>query len=354
MKTNKQNESFSLKHHNANLLILATLFLALLTIFTVVSMLYFHTQVSKFSVPSTEASNYSRHYAYIGDNTLANEEIYDAASKEGAATDAYVEFMGSNLDISYSKLELMDIAVNAGVDGIIISGDESEEMTEAIYSANQSGIPVITAGDDCSGSAKVCYVGISNYTLGQEYGKQIVKSINDDVQNILVLMSPSSRSNGQSLIYSGLHDYLSDSNSSRQFKLETMAVGDGTSFSSEEDISDIFSKSSLPDIIVCLDETDTTCACQAIVDYNKVGECTIMGFSSNDTILSAIDKDILAFSLTISSADIGKRSVDSMNEYLSTGFVTQYNTLDIECIDKTNVASYIAKSKEASSDSENS
>lgn len=352
MKKIKLQSSLFKKHHNASPLINATLILVSLTIFTVFSMIYFHAQVSKFSATGIDnTTQYSHHYAYISDSITQNDPIYLAAKAEGAANNAYVEYMGNDLDISYSKLQLMDIAIAADVDGIIVRGDESEGMTESIYKASKKGIPVITAGEDCSGSAKICYVGVSNYTLGQEYGKQIIKMTSGNIQDVLILMSPAARSNGQSLTYSGLHDCLMNANYSKYFSIDTRSVGDGTIFSSEEDISDIFSQDDLPDIIVCLDETNTTCACQAIVDYNRVGECTIMGYSSNDTILNAIEKNILFVSFTVDSDEIGKISIDNLNEYLSTGFVTQYNTINITKIDSSNVSSYIASSKEVANES---
>lgn len=332
----------SKKLHIRKAVIAATLIILALAALTALCVIFYHITDSKFdSSIKKDSHSYKYHYAFIGSGSSIDDDIYEAAYKEGLTHDAYVEYMGKNLDVSYTKTQLTDISVSAGVDGIIVDGDETEDLTEAIYTASQKNIPVITAANDCSGSARQSYVGISYYALGQEYGRQIARSVSDKTQTVLILMSPNSRNQGQNIIYSGIRDYLADSNSQDKFMISTQAVGDGSIFSSEEDISDIFNGKDLPDIMICLDETNTTCACQAIVDYNRVGDTMILGYYQNETILNSIDKKILSCTFTVDPSEIGAKCVDELDEYISTGRVTEYTPIDTERIDDTNVAEYL-------------
>ena len=92
------------------------------------------------------AQKYEKHYAMITDETEKEfwDSVYKAASLEGEERQIYVERFGSNLNHSYSKPELVQIAIDAAVDGIILEGDESQELTNVIDLAQERGIPVVT------------------------------------------------------------------------------------------------------------------------------------------------------------------------------------------------------------------
>ena len=72
-----------------------------------------------------------------------------------------------------------------------------------------------------------------------------------------------------------------------------VSVDDTNAFSVEESIRDIFMEEELPDIIICLNELNTTCVYQAVVDYNKVGEVSILGYYDSETIINAIDRNVI-------------------------------------------------------------
>lgn len=48
---------------------------------------------------------------------------------------------GINLSQDYTREELMQIAISSGVDGIIVTADESDEMTGLINKAEEKQIP---------------------------------------------------------------------------------------------------------------------------------------------------------------------------------------------------------------------
>ena len=94
------------------------------------------------------------------------------------------------------------------------------------------------------------------------------------------------------------------------------------------------------DILICLDETSTTCTCQAVVDTNHVGDVAIFGYYINDVSLDAIRKEVINGSLTVSAKEIGKSAVDSLEEYLSSGFTNEYASISIESVTPENVDAY--------------
>lgn len=290
-----------------------------------------------------ESIPYQYHYAYICSNSSShyNISVYDAAYETAELNKDYLEFMGKNLSTTYSRNELMEIAIDAGVDGIIVQADESEEMTALITKADSISIPVVTIGTDNTIAPRQSYVGFGYYELGQKYGKQLLKMERDEVQNVLVLLTPDLEDSSQNIIMSGINDMVNKLDDGKHFNFTIEAIPNSSKFDAEESISSmIMHTQTLPDIIIALNETYTTCLCQALVDYNRVGESQIIGFYVNDTILSAIEKGILDSSVTINTPQLGTYCIEALNEYIENGYVNEYMPADIEVITSENVQYY--------------
>jgi ribose transport system substrate-binding protein len=86
---------------------------------------------------------------------------------------------------------------------------------------------------------------------------------------------------------------------------------------------------------------DTTCAFQAIVDYNKVGQIDIIGYYDSEIILRAIDLKIIHSTMTINARQMGAYCVDAMSEYYKTGRVSDYYSIPISVINQKNIKHYL-------------
>lgn len=301
-------------------------------------------------------STYSRHYAMItaqGDEDFWNE-VYESALAEGRERDVYVERFGANLAVDYDRGELLDMAVRASVDGIIVAGDEEEETTALIDEAVEQGIPVVTVQNDCIESRRQCFVGCNNYNIGQEYGRQILKMLPDGVGRVLVLMDESRTDSGQNLILLAIREtleealgntdgmvvnlgdsgtaYASFTSGALGITVDTCSVDSSRDFSAEESIRDIFLGEELPDVLVCLNAVHTRCAYSAAVDYNKVGTVQMIGYYDSDTILDAVSKNIVQATVAPDTSQMGKLSVEALDEYVETGYTNGYMAVDIHVI----------------------
>lgn len=317
---------------------------ALMVVVTIACLIYFKKQVNAVSLAEIQPKKYEHYFAFISADNREGffEAVYESAVKEGEAKNDYVEYMGRNLAVAYTKHQLMDIAISSKVDGIILEGDEGQETIDLINEAVSAGIPVITVGSDCTGSNRQSFVGVGFYNLGQEYGRQILRLVSDKRKKVLVLMSPNADDSTQNIIYSGIKDTVEVSNSAQGFDIETLAISEDTTFGAEESIRDIITNSAeLPDIIVCLNELNTTCAYQAIVDYNKVGAVKILGYYQNESILNAIQKDIINCSITVDTEQMGRYCVDALNEYKVSGYVNEYMSVDTQRITSENVGEFM-------------
>lgn len=309
---------------------------------------FFYT-FEKIPEKDTLAYNtYSRHYVMITGSEDSDfwDRVYESALEEGKTRGVYVERFGENLAVKYDRNELLELAILASVDGIIVPGDEDEATVALLDMAVEKGIPVVTVLRDSTMSLRQCFVGNNSYNLGKEYGRQILEllsgedeadeaSLQADVSaRVLVLIDESRMDTSQNLILLGIREtleqFLGESNG---VVVETALADNTRSFSSEESIRDIFLNSEgLPDILVCLSAVHTRCAYQAAVDYNKVGTVQMLGYYDSEAILDAVAKNIIYSTIALDTNQMGRLCVQALDEYVETGYTNGYMAVDTQLI----------------------
>lgn len=283
--------------------------------------------------------SYDRHYAFITDNPLDPfwSDMYEAAKETGKGRGIYVEMMGENLTGSYSVSELTEMAIASQVDGIIVNPVD-EPSIRLIETAAAKGIDVLTIFNDITNSSRICFVGVGNYKMGQEYGAQIRKLKEIGAQNVLILID-SDDSVNQNLIYSSIRENLSDTD----ININPLMFDSSNAFGAEEAIRNLVlgSDQNRPDILVCLSAINTECAYQSVVDFNKVGQVHIVGYYGSEIVMDAIKKNIIDSIIKLDAQQMGEKAVEAMAEYQQKGRVNEYIVADTVIINQDNVEEYL-------------
>ncbi len=321
----------------------------IVTAVTVGCFVYYGRSMSKILNGDESDALTGKHYAFVCDDAQDGfySSVYEGARREAELTGDYLENMGDNLALEADRYSLMNLAIDAGVDGIIVEAGESETMRDLIDRAGDEGIPVITVGSDNTSSSRKSYVGFGYYDLGRNYGKEILKRASDERKRVLVLMSPDAEDSSQNIIFQGIRETIEAADNSSSFSLETMAVPDTSAFGAEESISALIMKNDeLPDIMVCLNEIYTTCVSQALVDYNRVGQTIVYGFYENSTILSAIRKNIIYATVTMNTSQMGSYCIEALKEYEEAGLTNEYMPADVTVVNSGNIDDYLREKEE--------
>lgn len=345
--------------------------MVLLVVATIIAGIFiFQYYIKNFTTKAT-ANRYDKYYVMIAEDTNTSlwQSIYEGAYEAGIAENSYVDFLNGSFDNNYSKEDLMRIAIASGVDGIIVVADESAKMTELINEATAKGIPVVTLYNDNKQSDRCSFVGVGSYDLGREYGKEVLEIVQERRGNqyrtqlsltsgeenslsvkidksrpvkVMVLVNASAQDSGQNILCSGIQETIeTEKRGGVKIELSVVSIDDTNAFLVEESIREIFMNNELPDIIVCLNELNTTCVYQAVVDYNKVGQVNILGYYDSETIRKAIDRNVIYATISIDTMQMGKYCVDALTEYNTVGNTSQYFIADITLINKENIALYL-------------
>ena len=281
---------------------------------------------------------YDRHYVFISDNAEKEfwNEVYAAAAEEGEKENVYVERLGENLNVNYQTEDLLRIANNSSVDGIIFCGEDNEETVKLINEAVHKGVAVVSLRQDIEDSERQCFVGVNSYDLGMEYGKQILELMElEEMQNpkICILADETMSESKQNLITFAIRDCFSEAGEENLPEMEIRKIDTSDAFSAEEAIRDIFMDSqNLPDIMVCLNSVYTQCTYQAAVDYNQVGVVKILGYYSTDAILDAVEKRIIYSTIQIDTEEMGSQCIKALTEYHESGYTSSYVPIGIQVI----------------------
>ena len=327
---------------NRALVIAGICSVSFMLLITIGSMFFFRMQMDKASRLMEGASyeSYESYYAMISSNheSALWRSIYPGAVEAAAESGAYVEMLGSNLSTDYSRQDLMRIAIASGVDGIILEADESGDYTGLINEADAAGIPVVTVMGDDTTSNRKSFIGVNNYNLGREYGRQVLLA-GEDVQEVLVLISTSMPDTSQNIIFSGIQETLVEAGRD-DIRVYAAAIEGDNTFAVEESVRDVFLEQSM-DVLICLDELSTTCAYQAVVDFNRVGQIDIIGYYDSETILRGIERNVIHSTIALDTGEMGEYSIEALEEYRETGYVSDYFGVDTDLITIENVRDYL-------------
>lgn len=294
------------------------------------------------SVEQESTMDYDRHYVFIAEDSESDfwQEVFAAASEQCREYNTYLEDIGMELTGDYSAEELLRIAVNSKVDGIVYSGGANDRVRKLIDRASDSGIGVVILQNDVETSRRQCYVGLNYYELGQMYALQIEKIMESGElgdTKVDILVDGDMSEGATNLIIMAVEDHLRETAGEDNLpEIVVTRIDAEDIFSAEEKIRNIFlEKENLPNIMLCVNSVYTRCAYQAVVDYNLVGQIQIVGYFSNDTILDAVDKQVIFSTISVDTNEMGKSCIQALYEYNNMGYTNSYLPVGIEIVDRT-------------------
>lgn len=299
---------------------------------------------TKKLMTNAEYNTYDNYYVIITDNRDTDywQSIYEGALEEAAKSNSYVELMGNNIEDDISKEDMIRIAINSDVSGIIIEADESYRTVNLLKEADAKGIPVVTVSEDNVETKRKSFIGVSGYNLGKVYGEEICKYVREKGMpkcKVMVLIDEDLANGTQSIISTAIREQVEDEDMSKRIEITNRAISNEKEYSAEEEIRDIFvGQDDIPDVIVCLSEKNTLCVEQTVVDYTKVGEVEIFGYYTSPTIENAISKNIIRSTIVIDTKQMGRYSVAALDEYRQSGYVSELYFIDVSLVTADDVS----------------
>lgn len=285
--------------------------------------------------------SYQYHFAIISDETDSSfwKDVYEGAVEAGKQYGAYVEQTGDGLANPLSMEDAINIAIYENVDGILLRPAGDKEIQKVIDKACSHGIPVITMQKDVPNSKRQGFVGINDYFLGQEYGKQVLKLADEDTRLAAVLF-PGTSFNTTSRKW--FHLGLTNTVPQEKIQFNFQIIWDDKGLNNAEDVIHdmVAGNMEQPDMIICLDEVITQSAYQLIRDRGLSEEIQIIGSYVSDAILNGIEQGYIDSTITVDPEAMGRMSVDALMTYKKYHMVSYYTEVDTMLVDQASVEEY--------------
>lgn len=269
------------------------------------------------------------------------DQVYAGAQAQADRYDTLIERVGADLLESMSVADQLEMALYSDVDGVLVYPENDYQVQCAINKVVANGIPVITMQRDSSSSHRQAFVGINDYFLGQEYGRQIQKR-SDDGNHVITILYPGSTfgAESRSWFWQGLSSTLD----AQKYAISNHVILENDGLSNAEfmidDIIEGTNNEIAPDIMICLNDTITEVAYRIVEDRGAEGIVQIVGGSISETIIDGIEKGGISFTITPNPEDTGRKAFQELERYVQHGVANYASTVELQVITPENVAAY--------------
>lgn len=298
---------------------------------------YYRGIIEKAGLDKKTEKIYQYKYDMIVDSPDSQfwQAVYTSAKKTAADNNVLLEIMGTDRSAAYDKLDYMNMSIASKVDGIILQYNGENGLEQAINSAENSGIPVVTVMSDAVHSGRQSFVGVSDYQLGMAYGEIVARYVDKDTKKILIFQKRDIDDMNESQIYTQISNAAQEAAGTEEISIKGRNLLSTGTFETEEAVTDIFQqRHNIPDILVCMDEETTECARQAVLDFNLAGKVKIIGYYISEDILAAVEKGVISATCDMDTTQLGQYSVEALTNYIKDGRTNSFYNVDINFLDR--------------------
>lgn len=259
-----------------------------------------------------------------------------------------VELETSSFNNTDEQIMYLNIAIASKVDGIIINAVNDKLITPYINKAERLNIPVVTIENDAKDSKRKAFISTINFEAGVKAGNMLIEAT-DGKANVAIIMNkyPGNEENvSENLKIQGFEDTVKKQ---KGISIVAKLVSDNGVFGAEDVTQKVLSKYGDVNTIFCLSSRDTIGAAQVIVDQNKVGKVTIIGYGDSGDILRYIENGVIYGTIVSDSVKIGYDSIKNLTEIKENKNVSIFIDTGLYKVTSKNIKEYknnIEKTKE--------
>jgi len=284
------------------------------------------------------------HFAVILNNT---DEPYIKDVEKGLNDTA--NSFNTAIEINYSNgvddykdaIKYINIAIDSKVDGIITHAYDTDEFQKLIDKAEENKIPVITLDAALSNTKGSAFVGTNGFETGSKAGRLVAEAL-DGKAKVAIILESLEKSGKGNLKLDGFNNGIKNY---KDIKIETIKVSNTGILGANDVTQEILNNHPQLNAIVCTSSKDSIGAAQSVVDFNRVGDITIIGYGSTPEILSYIQKGVIYGTIVPGAYKIGCDSIKTLVNLKENKRVSSYIHTDSIVITKSNLKDYLKQNK---------
>ena len=327
---------------NSALAIAAGCAVAFMFIATLISIVIYKKRMDE-AVDLMAEAKYNQYDSYVvmissDDKSDFWQQVYKSAKNYFDDNNVYIDMLSQNVDDSFSKQDLIEMAIESDCDAIFIEGDDSPQTANLLAKANRKGIAVFALDTDVDISNRISYIGTNSYSIANLYGDSLAKNLSKQ-KNVMILGGSTISESVANGFVNNLQTALGDmSLPNGKLNFDVRTVDSRDTFATEEYIQKLFKDNDLAPVVICLDEDTTASFYQAMIDYNKVGSILLFGSNKSQIILTGINQKVIVSTVYVDAESIGEAAAEAYVEFRDTGYVSDYISVDAKIVDSDNIS----------------
>lgn len=280
---------------------------------------------------------YKYHFVLIGeekDNPLWND-IRRGAEEASKEYNIALEYHAPDINSIKEQQELLDMAFKSKVDGIIMNGYENEEIKEIIKMAYEKNVPTILLNDEVNLSKRICYIGTNNYKAGIIAVGELKNKRRDIIK--VGIITRASQYVGEDVKISGIMKGIKDN---PNMELGIIKTFSGSKIQLYNEIVTMIRENPEINALIGGEIYDTSVIGKVLVDLNKVGEISVVGYDYLEETLRFIKKGVVSSAISRNPYEIGYKSIEILNKYKNDEFIDDVFYVDVDVINAENIHEY--------------
>ena len=255
--------------------------------------------------------------------------------RSAAANNAAIEFLEEGFDDDRADASCIEMAVDSGVDGIVIYANDGDFDAELKYAAENS-VPVVSVIDSRS-HENVFEIG-TDHALFAKRMVEYVDEMDVESKNVAIISS------GQYETHRS--EQLSELFGESGRNVVTRTFSGPHVFDANETVKALIASEEKIDMICCLDATATLGVAQAIVELNKVNVISIVGCGKSEEILNMIRKGVVAATFAVDYERIAREAIATINNAQKPFEYDKRMISNIYVINGSNADAYIEEAEQ--------
>lgn len=232
----------------------------------------------------------------------------------------------------YFKLSML-----AEYEGIIIDG-ETPALIPLIKRAYQNNIPVVTILSDLPSSARISYVGMSNYRTGFIIGKRMIDNFSDSQSLKLAIISTDY---GQKELtptaeYLKIFGFREAVSSNSNTEITSWKKTEAEMLKALQTVSRLINNNPCIDGIFATHPVATLAAANFIKRYKKE-DIILIGYGNSKEIKEYIKKGVIDASVINNPQQVGYNAVKEISTYIKEKKVNLHSSIEIELLTPDNL-----------------
>jgi len=257
------------------------------------------------------------------------EMVEKGAEQAAERYDIDIEFTGpvrNNID---EQINLLEKAIAARVDAIIVQGLNEEKFTPIIDKAVSRGIPVVTIDTDAPASQRLAYVGTDNVAAGERLGRLVVDTTAGKGKIGVIIGSELAENQLQRL--AGLSNIVKRYDALQIVDVRSSNISHMEAIQQAADMLRLHPEIT---IMVGTSSTDALGVLQAAKSLKR--ELTIIGFDNQEEMLAAISRGEIKATVAQQPYLMGDTAVRLLQEHFQgKALLSEYYT-GVKVLNKSN------------------